>query len=119
MSDFSIKQGNLTPRIKQTVTLPAAANLTNATAKFVYSLPGGDRVTKDAVINSTTPSVSAATAVELEYPWTADDVALPGVYRFEWEITLGDSSPLTVPSKAPTLDEPDRVFQTFEVLPTL
>lgn len=122
-TDFQIAKGDLNPRIRQTLTFPSAISLYGASVKFMFSKPGATPVERDATIVSpdvnSSGASSAATTATVEYAWQADDVAAEGVYRFQWVFTLADASKLHFPPKSPTVDDPDRVFQTFEVTPTL
>lgn len=87
ISDFRIKKGDTLPTVRATLSDEEGVfDLTNCTVKFVFrNSQSGVAVKKDA-------SVVSATAGEVEYAWGAGDTDVPGVYLYEWEVTLTLSS---------------------------
>lgn len=98
MSCFYLKQGDMTPALRTTLTdketgLPL--DLTAATAARI-------RVRKaDAtalLFDRVASIVAPPTSGKLEYAWQAGDTAIAGDYYVEWEVSYGLGNVKTYPS---------------------
>lgn len=80
--DFRLTQGN-TPRINDILAddTGLAVNLSGASVKFIYQ--------GDTVGNARTAEVTNSGTGAVSYLMTADDTAVPGEYRAQWETRVG------------------------------
>lgn len=110
MSDFTIKQGDRLPRLRQVLTDGANAplDLTGVTAVTFRMRPqnGGPLVT----LTGTAAVVAPATSGTVEYSWGAGDTATRGDYFGEWVLTYAGAVTRTVPAPG---------YVTVEVAPAL
>lgn len=95
MAEIYIKQRDTARNITDVLTLGGAAiDLTGATVVMVWR----DTATS-TVYRRTTVTITDAAAGAVSYAPAADDVSSAGRFEFEWEITFGDATILTVPTQ--------------------
>ena len=94
MIDFYIKKGDLLPALRLTLQDEngGAIDLTDATVQFNYRPrnPVGSVINRDAVIYDEDRGI-------VEYYWSPEDVATPGIFDSEFVVTFDDSSEMTLP----------------------
>jgi hypothetical protein len=91
---FTIKRGDTSPSLRWELA-DTEINLTGASVIFnMKRLYNGavvvDRASADVVTGAAIPT--------LGYSWRAEDTAVPGIYRAEFEITFADLSVETFPN---------------------
>jgi hypothetical protein len=114
-----INQGDTGTPLEDTVTFDDAVNLTGCLVVLAYCQIGSASIAKSGVVVSASPSVGAATSAVVRRNLDSDDISTPGVFRYEWQITLADTTLLIRPLSAPTTEFPDRKRPTFEVVESL
>jgi uncharacterized protein YaiE (UPF0345 family) len=94
VADFHLKQGDLLPKIRSTLTYSdgTAVDLTGGSVVFRMRLRGASTPKVEA--NATI--VTAASGI-VEYTWTGTDTNAAGEYEAEWVVTLSGST-FTVPN---------------------
>ena len=96
MAEIYIKQRDTARNITDTLTLGGSAiDLTGATVVMVWR----DTGTPANVYRRTTVTITDAAAGAVSYAPATADVASAGRFEFEWEITFGDSTILSVPTQ--------------------
>lgn len=101
MSDVTFVQSDSAPSLSGTLTDPDGnpINLTSASVKFQMRLADDRRYT----VNSDAVVVSAA-AGTVRYDWAAGDLATPGDYVCQWQITFaGGAIQTTDPANTITI----------------
>jgi len=89
---ITVKKGDTARVITDTLTLDGTAiDLTDATVLLIWKFNG-------TVSRTRTATIVDAAAGEISYQLLEADVDTAGVVEFEWEITFGDDTVLTVPT---------------------
>jgi 5-hydroxyisourate hydrolase-like protein (transthyretin family) len=82
-------QGDTAPAITAQIvkeTDGTAVNLSGAAVRFQMRKEDDRRFTVNAIA-----TVVAATEGQVSYDWAANDLATPGEYQVQWEVTYADS----------------------------
>jgi hypothetical protein len=83
MSEATFVQGDTDPAITATLTVDGVAlNLSGSTVRFQMRKEDDKRFT----VNAAATIVSAA-AGTVRYQWGTNDLAVPGEYYVQWEVT--------------------------------
>lgn len=94
MADIQLVQGDTRPALEGTLTVTrtgAPINLTTATAvKFQMRMADDRKYTVDAAAAVSNPSLGG-----VRYEWAVNDLAIPGLYDAQWEITWPDGGKQT------------------------
>lgn len=91
MADWWVKQGDSAPPISQVLVGVDGnpANLAGCTVKFVMRpMPGGDTTIYDAATIDQVSDGADGSKGKVHYNWKAEDLAVPGGYYAEWEVTF-------------------------------
>ena len=81
-------QGDTSPAIRATITHDSdgtPVNLTDCIVRFQMRKADDRRFTVNVIA-----SVTSAVAGEVSYDWGANDLAVPGTYSVQWEVTYDD-----------------------------
>lgn len=94
-ADFTIKQGDVLPVLKDTLTYSdgSAVNLTGATVNFVMR-----SITAVLPTTNATATVVSATAGTVSYTFTSTDTATAGRYMGTWQITFSGGQQMQFPT---------------------
>lgn len=97
MSELTFVQGDTAPDITAVLhdvdDVDAPLDLTGATVKFQMRKPDDKRFTIDAAAD-----VLDELAGEVGYTWSTNDLAVPGDYETQWEVTFADLRKQTNPT---------------------
>lgn len=96
-------QGDTAPDIETVIheedTPANIVNLTNCTVRFQMRRPDDRRFTVNAVATITNAGAGAC-----RYTWGANDLAVPGEYQIQWEVTYqGGKIQTTAPTETITI----------------
>ena len=82
---FYLKQHDTLPALEASLINPdgTAVDLTGAAVKFVMTAADGT-----PVVDAAGAIVAPATDGKVRYDWLAEDTAVPGAYRAEFEVTF-------------------------------
>lgn len=120
--EHSINEGDIGTPISDTITFAAPVNLTAASVQLVYRLPEADvNIVRDASFDESTasPNLAACTSIDVQRNLDSVDVETPGIYIYQWKVTLADETTLIRPLSAPTEEFPDRKKPCFEIVESL
>lgn len=96
MADFTIKRGDTSPVLYQTIKdyTGSPVDLTGATVTFVMRSTAGIAPTTNASATLLSPN----TAGNVSYTWTAQDTAAAGTFMGEFHVTLSGGAKMTWPA---------------------
>ena len=92
MQTFRLKRGDTSPALRFALS-PATVNLAGATVVFNMRSVGGV-----PVISRAAASIVTSSPPVVEYIWTAEDTAAPGLFQAEFEVTYTDGAVETFPN---------------------
>ena len=93
MAIYEIKAGDTWPPVRATLEdEDGLVPLTGASIRFLMKQVNGSKV-----VDGLVTSVNIEESV-VGYEWTDGDTDVPGVYRYEWEVTFGNGRRETFPS---------------------
>lgn len=101
MSEYSIKQGDLLPKIQATLRDADGVplDLTGCTVTFRMREKGLTSGETLKIADADADIVGDPTEGTVEYAWQLGDTDTPGYYAGEWVVLNGSSEPMTTPTQ--------------------
>lgn len=97
-AEISIKQGDLTPTIRQTLRDGSGAPLDLSGCTVTFRLRRKGLVLGETIIAAGVVTLLDAVNGRVEYAWVTGDTASPGYFAGEWIVVFPVDKPLTSPS---------------------